>query len=256
MSKKSSVFLRSSNSKVTTENFTLKLNELDIEIVQKNIKHVHLSVYPPDGRVKVSAPLSMAPDTLRVFVISKLAWIKKQQSKLRAQQREAPREYLDRESHYVWGKRYLLKIEEAEAPPRIELKHNKLVLSVRPGTNPARKQAILEAWYRDNLRQAVPALIEKWQPRMGVRVNRFYVQSMKTKWGSCSVHSGSIRLNTELAKKPRACLEYIVVHEMTHLLEPTHNSRFIGLMDRFMPKWRFYRDELNRLPVRHEEWGY
>lgn len=248
--------MRSSNSKVTTENFTLKLNELDIEIVQKNIKHVHLSVYPPDGKVKVSAPLSMAPDTLRVFVISKLAWIKKQQSKLRAQQREAPREYLDRESHYVWGKRYLLKIEEAEAPPRIELKHNKLVLSVRPGTNPARKQAILEAWYRDNLRQAVPALIEKWQPRMGVRVNRFYVQSMKTKWGSCSVHSGSIRLNTELAKKPRACLEYIVVHEMTHLLEPTHNSRFIGLMDRFMPKWRFYRDELNRLPVRHEEWGY
>ena len=248
--------MRSSNSKVTTENFTLKLNELDIEIVQKNIKHVHLSVYPPDGKVKVSAPLSMAPDTLRVFVISKLAWIKKQQSKLRAQPREAPREYLDRESHYVWGKRYLLKIEEAEAPPRIELKHNKLVLSVRPGTNPARKQAILEAWYRDNLRQAVPALIEKWQSRMGVRVNRFYVQSMKTKWGSCSVHSGSIRLNTELAKKPRACLEYIVVHEMTHLLEPTHNSRFIGLMDRFMPKWRFYRDELNRLPVRHEEWGY
>ncbi|MCW5599766.1 MAG: M48 family metallopeptidase [Nitrosomonas sp.] len=256
MSKKSSAFLRSSNSKVTTENFTLKLNELDIEIVQKNIKHVHLSVYPPDGKVKVSAPLSMAPDTLRVFVISKLAWIKKQQSKLRAQPREAPREYLDRESHYVWGKRYLLKIEEAEAPPRIELKHNKLVLSVRPGTNPTRKQAILEAWYRDNLRQAVPALIEKWQSRMGVSVTRFYVQSMKTKWGSCSVHSGSIRLNTELAKKPRVCLEYIVVHEMTHLLEPTHNSRFIGLMDRFMPKWRFYRDELNRLPVRHEEWGY
>ena len=256
MSKKSSAFLRSSNSKVTTESFILKLNELDIEIVQKNIKHVHLSVYPPDGRVKVSAPLSMAPDTLRVFVISKLAWIKKQQSKLRAQQREAPREYLDRESHYVWGKRYLLKIEATEAPPRIELKYNKLVLSVRPGTDPARKQAILEAWYRDNLRQAIPALIEKWQSRMGVRVTRFYVQSMKTKWGSCSVHSGSIRINTELAKKPRACLEYIVVHEMTHLLEPTHNSRFIGLMDRFMPKWRFYRDELNRLPVRHEEWGY
>ncbi|WP_304052494.1 SprT family zinc-dependent metalloprotease [Nitrosomonas communis] len=241
---------------MTTEILNMKLNELDIEIVQKNIKHVHLSVYPPDGRVKVSAPLSMAPDTLRVFVISKLAWIKKQQSKLRAQQREAPREYLDRESHYVWGKRYLLKIEETEAPPRIELKHNKLVLSVRPGTDQERKQALLEAWYRENLRQAVPALIEKWQSRMGVCVTRFYVQSMKTKWGSCSVHSGSIRLNTELAKKPRACLEYIVVHEMTHLLEPTHNSRFIGLMDRFMPKWRFYRDELNRLPVRYEEWGY
>lgn len=234
----------------------MKLNGLDIEIVQKNIKHVHLSVYPPDGRVKVSAPVSMAPDILRVFVISKLAWIKKQQLKLRSQQREAPREYIDRESHYVWGKRYLLKIEETEAPPTIELKHNKLVLSVRPGTSRDRKQGILEAWYRENLKQALPALIEKWQARMGVHVTRFYVQRMKTKWGSCSFHSGHIRLNTELAKKPLACLEYIVVHEMTHLLEPTHNSRFIGLMDQFMPKWRFYRDELNRLPVRHEEWGY
>jgi predicted metal-dependent hydrolase len=234
----------------------MKLNELDVEVIQKNIKHVHLSVYPPDGKVKVSAPVSMSPDTLRVFVISKLAWIRKQQLKLRAQEREAPREYIDRESHYVWGKRYLLKIEATEAPPGIELRHNKLVLSVRTGTCRERKRAILEAWYRENLKHAIPVLIEKWQPRMDVHVTRFHVQRMKTRWGSCSVHSGSIRLNTELAKKPPACLEYIVVHEMTHLLEPTHNSRFIGLMDRFMPKWRFYRDELNRLPVRHEDWGY
>jgi len=237
----------------------MKLNDLDVEVIQKNIKHVHLSVYPPDGKVKVSAPVGMSPDTLRVFVVSKLGWIRKQQSKLRAQEREAPREYIDRESHYVWGKRYLLKIEATEAPPRIELRHNKLVLSVRTGTSRERKQAILEAWYRENLRHAIPALIEKWQPRMGVHVTRFHVQRMKTRWGSCSVHSGNsgnIRLNTELAKKPLACLEYIVVHEMTHLLEPTHNSRFIGLMDRFLPKWRFYRDELNRLPVRHEDWGY
>lgn len=241
MSRKSSAFSPSSNSKVNIESFTLKLNELDVEVIHKNIKHVHLSVYPPDGRVKVSAPVSMSPDTLRVFVISKLAWIRKQQSKLREQEREAPREYIDRESHYVWGKRYLLKIEATKAPSRIERRHNKLVLSVRPGASRERKQAIMEAWYRENLRQAVPALIEKWQPRMGVTVQRFYVQNMKTRWGSCSVHSGSIRLNTELAKKPLACLEYIVVHEMTYLLEPTHNSRFIGLMDRFLPKWRFYR---------------
>ncbi|MBS0588706.1 MAG: M48 family metallopeptidase [Proteobacteria bacterium] len=234
----------------------MKLNELDVEIIQKNIKNVHLSVYPPDGRVKVSAPSSMSQDTIRVFVISKLGWIKKQQNKLRAQEREAPREYLDRESHYVWGKRYLLKIQETDAPSKIELKHNKLVLSIRPGVAQEKKRDFLEAWYRENLKQAIPAMIEKWQPRLGVRVNRFYVQRMKTKWGSCSFHSGNIRLNTELAKKPLACLEYIVVHEMTHLLEPTHNSRFVGLMDQFMPKWRFYRDELNRLPVRHEEWGY
>ena len=253
---KSNGFSPSSNSNVTTEILTMKLNELDVEIIQKNIKNVHLSVYPPDGRVKVSAPSSMSQDTIRVFVISKLGWIKKQQNKLRAQEREAPREYLDRESHYVWGKRYLLKIQETDAPSKIELKHNKLVLSIRPGTSQERKQAVLEAWYRENLKQTVPELIEKWQPLMGVHVNRFYVQRMKTKWGSCSFHSGNIRLNTELAKKPLACLEYIVVHEMTHLLEPTHNSRFVGLVDRFMPKWRFYRDELNRLPVRHEEWGY
>jgi len=253
---KSNGFSPSSNSNVITEILTMKLNELDVEITQKDIKYVHLSVYPPDGKVKVSAPVSMSQDTIRVFVISKLGWIKKQQNKLRAQEREAPREYLDRESHYVWGKRYLLKIQETDAPSKIELKHNKLVLSIRPGTSQERKQAVLEAWYRENLKQAIPAMIEKWQPRLGVRVNRFYVQRMKTKWGSCSFHSGNIRLNTELAKKPLVCLEYIVVHEMTHLLEPTHNSRFTGLMDQFLPKWRFYRDELNRLPVRHEEWGY
>ena len=246
----------SSNSKVTTDIATMKLNDLDVEVIHKNIKNVHLSVYPPDGKVKVSAPVSMTPDTVRVFVISKLGWIKKQQTKLQSQQREAPREYIDRESHFVWGKRYLLKLEEKDAPPSVELKHSKMILSVRPGTNRERKQALLAAWYRNNLKQAIPALIEKWQPRMGVTVQRFYVQRMKTKWGSCSVHSGNIRLNTELAKKPLACLEYIVVHEMTHLLEPAHNSRFIALMDQFMPKWRFYREELNRLPVRHEDWGY
>ncbi|WP_338040595.1 SprT family zinc-dependent metalloprotease [Nitrosomonas oligotropha] len=241
---------------MTTDIATMKLNDLDVEVIHKNIKNVHLSVYPPDGKVKVSAPVSMTPDTVRVFVISKLGWIKKQQTKLRAQKREAPREYIDRESHYVWGKRYLLKVDEKDAPPSVELKHSKMLLSVRPGTNRERKLAILETWYRNNLKQAVPALIEKWQPRMGITVQRVYVQRMKTKWGSCSVHSGSIRINTELAKKPLACLEYIVVHEMTHLLEPTHNSRFIALMDQFMPKWRFYREELNRLPVRHEDWGY
>lgn len=257
MWKKSSAFLTSSNSKkVTTDIATIRLNDLDVEVIHKNIKNVHLSVYPPDGKVKVSAPVSMTTDTIRVFVISKLGWIKKQQTKLRAQEREAPREYIDRESHFVWGKRYLLKIDEKDAPPAIELKHSRMILSVRPGTSRERKQAILEAWYRENLKQTVPALIKKWQSRMGVQVKRYYMQRMKTKWGSCSFHSGSIRINTELAKKPLACLEYIVVHEMTHLLEPTHNSRFIALMDQFMPKWRFYRDELNRLPVRHEDWGY
>jgi len=164
--------------------------------------------------------------------------------------------YLDRESHYLWGKRYLLEVVERTVPPNIELEHDRIVLQVRYGATNARKEVILEAWYRDRLREAIPALIEKWEPLTGVKVARFFVQRMKTKWGSCNTRTRNIRLNSELAKKPRECLEHVLVHELVHLLEPTHNHRFIALMDQFMPKWRFYRDELNRLPVRHETWVY
>lgn len=234
----------------------IKLGDIAVEVVKKNIKNIHLSVYPPAGRVRISAPLRMNLDTIRVFAISKLGWIKQQQKKLREQERETPREYLDRESHYVWGKRYLLKVIESDTAPTVELKHRQMRLRVRPGASDEKKQAIVEEWYREHLKQAVPALISKWEPLLGVKVNRFFVQRMKTKWGSCCPGSGSIRLNTDLAKKPPGCLEYIVVHEMAHLLEPTHNGRFIALMDQFMPQWRFHREELNRLPVRHENWIY
>ena len=234
----------------------INLGEIAVDVVKKDIKNIHLSVYPPTGRVRISAPLRMNLDTIRVFAISKLGWIKKQQHKLREQMRESPREYLDRESHFLWGKRYLLKVDETDATPAVELKHNKLHLQIRPATSEKKKQAIIEEWYREKLKEAAKHLIVKWEPLMSVKVRRFFVQRMKTKWGSCNIASKSIRLNTELAKKPPECLEYIVVHEMAHLLEPTHNSRFVSLMDRFMPKWKFYRDELNRLPVRHEHWGY
>lgn len=234
----------------------IDLGDIAVDVVQKDIKNIHLSVYPPAGKVRISAPLRMDIDTIRVFAITKLDWIKRQQQKLREQARETPRERLDRESHYVWGKRYLLKVIEKDTAPEIELKHNKMLLQIRPATSDEKKQEILEAWYREQLKEAVPLLISKWVPLMGVKVERFFVQRMKTKWGSCSPGSKSIRLNTDLAKKPPECLEYIVVHEMTHLLEPTHNSRFIALMDQFIPKWRLYKEELNRLPVRHESWGY
>lgn len=234
----------------------IELGQIVIDVVQKDIKNVHLSVYPPMGRVRISAPLRMDLDTIRVFAISKLAWIKNQQQKLREQERETLREYLDRESHYAWGTRYLLTIVEKDAAPVVELRHDQIVLQVRPGTNEEKRRAIIEDWYREKIREKVPALIAKWEPLMGVKVSRFFVQRMKTRWGSCSPASRSIRLNTELAKKPPECLEYLVVHEMAHLLEPTHSNRFLALMDRFMPKWRFYRDELNRLPVRYEDWGY
>jgi predicted metal-dependent hydrolase len=222
----------------------------------KDIKNVHLSVHPPSGRVTISAPLHMSIDTVRVFAISKLGWIRRQQVKLREQERETPREYLDRESHYVWGKRYLLKVTECERPPSIELKHNRMHLSVRPGTDDSKRESIMEDWYRGQVRQAVPSLVEKWERLIGVKVERIFIQHMKTKWGSCNPVAKNIRLNTDLAKKPHECLEYLVVHELVHMLEPTHNARFIKLMDKFMPKWRFFREHMNHLPVRHEDWRY
>ena len=234
----------------------IALGDIAVEVVFKDIKNIHLSVYPPDGAVRVSAPLRMQLDTIRVFAISRLAWIKQQQARLRAQQRETPREYIDRESHYVWGKRYLLKVVEADAAPTIELKHSRILLRVRPGTDEAARQAIVAHWYREQIRAAVPALIAKWETAMGVKVGRVFVQKMKTKWGSCNPAARSIRLNTDLAKKPLQCLEYIVLHELVHLLERHHNERFTGLMNRHMPDWPQRRKLLNGAPLGHEDWSY
>ncbi len=234
----------------------IKLGDIAVDVILKDIKNVHLSVYPPTGRVRISAPKRMSMDTLRAFAISKLDWIKQQQVKLREQERETPREYVEWESHFVWGRRYLLTLSESDEPPAIELKHSRLLLRVRPRTNENRRQALVEEWYREQLKEAVPPLLVRWQPLLGVRVERFFVQRMKTRWGSCNHTARTIRLNTELARKPAECLEYVVVHELVHLLEPTHNARFVALMDRFMPQWQFHRQVLNRLPVRQEKWSY
>lgn len=235
---------------------TLKLGSIVADLVRKDIKNVHLSVYPPSGRVRISAPARMNVDTVRAFAVSKLGWIKAQQRQIIAQERETPREYLERESHYLWGKRYLLQIIERDGPPRIELRTRQLVLELRPGLTKDRREEVLDAWYRAQLREAAMPLIAKWEPRLGVRLNRLFIQRMKTKWGSCSRTARAIRLNTELAKKPRECLEYIVIHEMVHMLEPNHGKGFIERMERAMPLWRQYRRMLNQLPVRHEDWLY
>lgn len=178
------------------------------------------------------------------------------QTKLREQERETTREYFDRESHYAWGKRYLLKIAESKATPKVELQHNRMLLQVRPGSDRDEKQSIVVEWYREQIKTAAKPLLAKWEPVVGVAVEKTFVRRMKTKWGSCNTHAKNIRLNSELAKKPPECLEYILVHELVHLLEPTHNQQFTALMDRFMPNWQFHREELNRLPVRHESWEY
>jgi predicted metal-dependent hydrolase len=235
---------------------TIQIGELFVEITQKDIKNVHLSVHPPLGRVTIAAPRHLSISAIRAFAIGKLSWIRQQQRKLQDQERETPREYLDRESHYVWGRRCLLKIVERDGPPAVEWRHHRLILSVRPGMDERRRADVVEAWYRDQLRQEAKPLTTEWERRLGVRVDRVFVQRMKTRWGSCNPTRHTIRLNTDLAKKPRECLEYILVHELVHLLEPTHNARFVALMDQFLPGWPHRREQLNRLPLRHVDWEY
>lgn len=232
----------------------LQLGDITVDVELKNIKNIHLSVYPPDGRVRISAPKRLDLDTIRVYVLSKIKWIKKQQAKFINQDREAPREFISRESHYFKGKRYLLKVVEHKAPPQIELQHSTIVMYIRPGTPTEKRQRILDEWYRAQLKIAVPQLIEKWEKIMNVKVNEFGIKKMKTRWGTCNPNAKRIWLNLELAKKPPEYLEYIVVHEMVHLLERKHNDIFTAYMDKFLPKWRYYKDGLNRLPVKHEKW--
>jgi predicted metal-dependent hydrolase len=232
----------------------ISLGKITAEVTFKEIKNVHLSVYPPNGRIRISAPSRMSLDTIRVFALSKLSWIKQQRKKFQEQDREPQREYLNRESHYLWGKRYLLRVIHADAAPSIEVRHSRLVLQIRPGTPDGRIEEIFAQWYRDQLKVAVPEIVAKWTPILKVTVKAFYVQHMKTKWGSCNHPAGTIRLNTELAKKPKECLEYVVVHEMVHLLVPNHGTGFIDFMAQVLPNWRLRREQLNQLPVRHEEW--
>ena len=234
----------------------LQLGNITVDVIRKDIKNIHLSVHPPAGKVRISAPQRFDLDTIRVFALSKLPWIKKQQARLRSQEREAPREYINRESHFYQGQRYLLRVVERDATPNVQLKHKIMELSVRPGATDEKKKEVIEAWYRHRLKVEIPEMIARWEKRMGIKVQEFGVKKMRTKWGACNREAGRIWLNLELAKKPIECLEYIVVHEMVHFFERNHNGRFVHLMNTFLPEWRLYREELNRLPVSHVDWMY
>lgn len=224
----------------------LTVADLTVDVVRKRIKNLHLAVYAPDGRVRVATPLTLSDESIRLYVLAKLTWIRRQQAKFEGQARQSEREYVQRESHYVWGQRYLLQIIEHNAPPRIERPGpQRLTMHVRPGTNEAQRRNILSKWYRGELKAQVPTLIAKWEPIMGVSVADWGVKQMKTKWGTCNIDARRIWLNLELAKKPLPCLEYIIVHEMAHLLERHHNDRFRTLLDQFIPNWRTVREELN-----------
>lgn len=234
----------------------IKLGDIVVDVELKDIKNVHLSVYPPKGRVRIAAPKRMNLDTIRIYAISKLSWIKKQQQKFQAQVREAPREFLTKEGHYYLGSRFLLKVMEHDAPPEIIVKHKTIEMRVRPNTDLQKRQALMDEWYRTQLKQLVPQIIVKYEHVMGVSVSEFAIKKMKTKWGTCNREARRIWLNLELAKKPFQCIEYIVVHEMVHLLERNHNDKFIAYMNSFLPEWKELKNELNKLPVSHREWDY
>lgn len=232
-------------------------SQISIDVVRKNIKNMHLAVYPPTGRVRIAAPLRIDDEAVRLFAISKIGWIRKHQRNFVAQDRQPPRQYKQRESHYFQGKRYLLRIIELDAPPKVVIKTKTYIdLYVRPNTTTEQRQSILNKWYRTELKKLIQPIIKKWQSQIGITVGNWQVKQMKTKWGTCNIEKKRIWINLELAKKPIHCLEYIVVHEMIHLLERHHNERFLALMEKYMPQWRFNKEELNRLPVSHEEWTY
>lgn len=233
---------------------SIQLGELTIEVTRKAVKNVHLSVHPPAGHVTLVAPTSTRLEVARAYAISKLGWIRDQQEKLQAQARETPRQFVERESHYLWGRRYLLSVVEQDAKPGVKLDHRRITLTVRPGSPPEKREEVMHEWHRVLLHQTIPALIQMWQPVLGVTVNAYFLQRMKTKWGGCNYRAGTIRLNTELVKKPKDLLEYVVVHEMLHLIEPTHSVRFIDLLDKHFPNWREARAELNELPLSAESW--
>ena len=233
---------------------TIRLGEVTILVTRKNIKNVHLSVYPPDGRVTLVAPSATRLDVARAYAISKLSWIKEQKKKLSVQARESPRQFIERESHSLWGRRLLMSVVEREAKPFVSLDHKRITLTVRPDSDHARRQQIIHEWHKSLLHEVVPPLIKKWERKLKVKVTGYFLQRMKTKWGSCNHRAGHIRLNTELVKKPKDLLEYVIVHEMAHLLEPTHSDRFLAILDEHYPTWREARAELNELPLTAEVW--
>ena len=234
---------------------TIQLGDVSIAVTRKAVKNVHLSVHPPLGHVTLVAPIATRLEVARAYAISKLGWIRDQQTKLLAQARETPRQFVERETHTLWGRRYLLAVVEKDAKPTVTRDHRRITLTVRPGSTLARRGEVMDEWRRAVMHQAVPALIEKWEAKLGVKVSGYFVQRMKTKWGGCNHRAGNIRLNTELAKKPKDLLEYVVVHEMLHLIEPTHSERFVALLQKHYPTWREARVELNELPLAAETWN-
>jgi hypothetical protein len=233
----------------------MKIRGIEVLVLRKKIKNLHLNVLPPDGTVRVSAPLNMNDDAIHTFLATRLSWIKKQQAKFKGQERQSIREYLSGESHYFLGKRYRLEVKYVDSKLKVEIVNKKkIILKVKPGSDTNKREKVINEWYRKELKKILIPMLEKWQGKIGVEASFWGIRQMKTRWGTCNEKTKRVWFNLELIKKPESCIEYIVVHELVHLLERTHNDRFVQFMDKHLPKWRSERDELNRLILAYEEW--
>lgn len=242
---------------MNTNQSILKVGGIEAIVLYKPVKNLHLNVLPPVGKVRVTAPQNMKDDAIYAFLASRISWIERQQAKFKSQERQTRREYMTGENYYLWGKRYRLEVIYKDIPPSVSLKgKKKIILSVRPRSSREKREQVMRDWYRKELRSIARGLIDRWQKKIGVKVNDWRIRRMKTRWGSCNQKAGRIWLNLELAKKPEHCLTYIIVHELIHILEKKHNDRFKALMDKFLPQWRQYKDELNNTVLSYEEWKY
>lgn len=239
---------------MSTASAYLTVAGLGVDVVYKDIKNLHISVYPPVGRVRVAAPNRLGEDAIRLAIVQRLPWIKRQRQELQNAARQSQRRMVSGETHYVWGDRLRLDASR-HGRSKVSVAGKTLWLTTPAEYTSDQRKEVLDHWYRRELKAAVPPLLEKWQPLIGEEAASFVVRRMKTKWGTCQTASRSIWLNPELAKKNPRCLEYIVAHELTHFIERTHNDRFIELLDQHMPDWRARRDELNGAPLADEEWG-
>ncbi len=241
---------------MSTNQSLLQVGGIEAVVLYKSVKNLHLNVLPPVGKVRVTAPQYMNDDAIRTFLATRISWIKKMQAKFKEQERQTPREYISGETHYYFGKKYRIEVIEEHKTPNIMIKSkSKLLLSIKPKTDIIKREKIMQGWYREELRQFLDKVIFKWENNLGVKTNAWGIRRMKTLWGTCNHQKKNIWLNLELAKKPESCIEYVVVHELLHLIEEKHNNRFVNLLNKYLPKWESEKEELNRFILCHEKWN-
>lgn len=227
----------------------LTIADIEVQVVRKRIKRLNLAIYPPDGRVRISVPHQVSDAHVRDVILSRLDWIREKQAYFQRRPPPPVMHYITGEMHAVFGKKYPLQVIHGQGRQDVLLDQSGVLkLCVKQGASVAVRQKLLDDWYRDEMKLRLPSLIAKWEPLIGKKVSECRIRKMRTRWGTCHISRRRIWFNLELAKKPVECLEYVMVHEMVHLLERNHTPRFHRFMDQFLPDWRVIKDRLNHSP--------